>query len=493
VTSRSRIRSTASGEEGIALVIAVLILAVVSVAASAAILYTSTSQQDAYSKKAGQTAYSLAQAGLSNAMAQLTTHYYDAGGQPTNNTTPGDPSWAPTGSQQSTSSTTACTSSSTCAAWSATLDTTGPFTGTQKAAWHITATGTVPNPSSSGVLTRTVKVDVPVNQPPEKVPPPALLNSIYSGQAPSGGCDMTSSQGVVFTSPVYVKGNFCVVQQSGVESPSTLSVGGWLDTSQGGHVGTSAGPISSLGVSRACNGAHASTPVCSLPYDAVNHYYYDNTRLLYTSAPVSNSPSFPTLPTVDWSARQNDSAGWSCTGGKALDAATFDLGGGAYTCTTPSGTLAWDGTTLTINGDVYIAGNLTTSANASFVYTGLGSMFVAGSVSFANNTSLCVGSTSHHACPGGPSWDTTQNMLLIIANGAISGSNFSMEAGIYSATSITFGSGQTALYGPMVTPGTINMGQQSASGFPTLTWVWTGTLGSPDPHYVLGSPTNGQY
>src|SRR5579859_6720761 len=109
-------RASVACEDGVALV-----LVIVSIAAASAIFYTSGSQQNAYYTKAGTTAYTLAQAGLSNALAQLTTHYYDNSGQPTDNSTtlPNMVSWAPSGSQQSPSSTAACTSTSTCMTWSA--------------------------------------------------------------------------------------------------------------------------------------------------------------------------------------------------------------------------------------------------------------------------------------------------------------------------------------------------------------------------------------
>ena len=114
------------GEEGIALVLAVLVLAIVTIVASSAIMYTLSSQQDAASKKSGVTAYSLAQAALSNATAQLTSHYYDSTGQPHDNTTSLTymaQNWAPSGSQISPSDATACspTAVTTCMTWSGEL------------------------------------------------------------------------------------------------------------------------------------------------------------------------------------------------------------------------------------------------------------------------------------------------------------------------------------------------------------------------------------
>src|SRR5581483_8707070 len=179
-------------EEGMALIVAVLILAVVSISAAAAISYTTIGQQDAASKKVGTSAYALAQAGLSNAMAQLLSHYYDSSGQPKDYTTSLNTmasTWAPSGSQQTPTSSAACTSSSTCVSWSGVLNcpvgvtcvggSTITVSGVEKAVWHLTATGKAKNPSAPGLLTRSITVDVPVNATPQPVSPPDILKSVY--------------------------------------------------------------------------------------------------------------------------------------------------------------------------------------------------------------------------------------------------------------------------------------------------------------------------
>jgi len=107
------IRRRLADEQGVALVMAVLIIVIISVAASSAIFFTQGSQSHGYRTKSGFTAYSLAQAALSAATEQITTHYYDSTGQPHDNTTTltAMASWAPSGSQQSPSSSSACTTS----------------------------------------------------------------------------------------------------------------------------------------------------------------------------------------------------------------------------------------------------------------------------------------------------------------------------------------------------------------------------------------------
>jgi hypothetical protein len=494
------------GEDGMALILAVLILAVVSIAASAAITYTTIGQQDAASKKVGTSAYALAQGGLSDAISQLMSHYYDSSGQPTDNTTSLTTmaqTWTPSGNQQSPTSSTACTSTSTCVTWSGVLNcpsgTSCPggsvitVTGTQKAMWHLTATGKAPNPSGPGLLTRTITIDVPVEADPTPVNAPDIFKAVYSG-AQSSTCDLTLGQGVVFTSPVYVKGNFCSNQHSGVEAgPQNLGklvVGGWASFGQGGHVGTSTTPVASMDIAKSCDGSQSATP-CTLTKPGGQNYYTDPGGDIFVSA-WSNNPVFPTPPTVDWTARQTERGSWSCTGGQSLTAATFNLTGSAYSCTTATGSLSWDGTTLTINGNVYLDGDL--SVSGDFVYSGLGSIFSGGSVSFANNTSVCVGSTSHHDCPSGANWpDIADNFLLILGKNGVSGKNLSIEGGLYSDSTIDFGSGQTNIYGPIVTPTTIDPGQQASSGFPDISKLFSGAPDTPAPYWTLGTPTNGTY
>jgi Tfp pilus assembly protein PilX len=510
-------------ERGMALVLAVLVLAIVSILAAAVIATTTMNQQDAASKKSGVSAYALAQAALSNATAQLTSHYYDSTGQPFDNTTSLTTmasSWAPVApngglGQQSPTSSAACTARSTCMTWSGVLrcpatvacpggGSTYTPSGVKQAAWHITATGQISNPSGPGVLTRTITVDVPVEAPPAKAPVPDIFKSVYSGKV-STGCDLTTAQGVVWASPVYVLGNLCLNQNSGVEAGTEnfgkLVVGGWLDPNGGGsgeHVGTSATPVATIDVARSCDGSRSATP-CTLTQPAGQSYYTDAAGKIFVSS-YTNSPLFPAPPTVNWAQRQIERGSWSCTNGHSLTAASFNLTGTSYTCTTESGTLAWNSTTsvLTITGNIYVDGNLSTPSSAQFVYSGLGSIYVGGTVGFGNNTSICVGATDSHDCPNQENWpDVADNFLLILAHGDMSGgqsnSNFSIEGGVYSDGNINFGSGHTNVYGPVVTPQQIFPGQQAASGFPNIFDLFTGAPGTPQPYWVLGPPQNGTY
>ena len=525
------LRRVHAREDGIALVLAVLILAIVSIAAASAIMYTTVGQQDAASKKSGVTAYSLAQAALSNASAQLVSHYYDSNGQPFDNATTltAQAGYAPSvaGTQISpTDASSACVttpgSRTTCMTWSARLDCPAGITcaggqtitvsGTERARWHLTGIGTVPNPSGPGMITRTITVEVPVEAPPAKGPVPDVFKGVYTGKTSnSTTCDLSTGQGVIWQAPVYVRGNLCIGQNSGVEAGSQnlgkLVVGGWADLTQGSgaHVGTSTTPLASMDIAGSCDGSRTmSTSNCTLTKPAGQTYYKDSANTIYVTA-HSTTPVFPPLTPIDWDntdptnpspAQQRGS--WSCTGGHQLSASTFNLFGSSYTCTTETGSLSWNGSTLTVNGNVYIDHDLVTSSNAQYTYTGLGAIYVGGSASFGNNTSICVGSANNHDCPNGANWsDIANNFLLILARNGITGgqsnSNFSLEGGLYSDGSINFGSGHTNIYGPIVTPQTIVPGQQSGSGFPNILDMFTGAPGTPQPYWQLGLPRDGTY
>lgn len=510
-------------EDGMALVLAVLVLAIVTIAAASAIYYTSASQQDANSKKGELSAYSLAQAALSNANAQLISHYYDDTGQPKDNSTSltDQASWAPSGSQQSPTSTLACTSTSTCMSWSAELcpDGTCPsgstigISGFQRAMWHITGKGTAPNPSASTPLTRTITIDVPVEQPTQPVHnPSSIFDSFYSGKGPTpGACDMTMDQGTVFHAAVYVVGNLCISNpKAGVFSPGTLAVGGSLTMTDGNVGADASSPLSSVGVAGYCTTKNGgTTSPCQLTQvttGGTTYYTDDPTQPskgeIFSTSQVSNSPTFPPTPSVDFSGPMMDSKSYSCSGPsghETLATSPFDLAPStSYSCTVASGAyIDWDASTSTlkVSGNVYIPGNLeTTGSGPNIVYSGIGGIFVGGTVTFANNTSICVGvQGGSHDCPNGANYDTSKDFLLIAAQQAISGDNLGLEGGLYSNQTITFRTGQTYIYGPLITPDMLNPGQQAASGIPYIDTALTNWPDTPNPMWTLGTPTNGSY
>jgi hypothetical protein len=133
----------------------------------------------------------------------------------------------------------------------------------------------------------------------------------------------------------------------------------------------------------------------------VHNYYADASQNIYASA-LSNTPTFPSPPpSVDWTGVAADSGfalsdptgasdTWACTNGKSLRAATFDLTRELLTRARLRATGSSPGTAqrLTINGGIYISGNLITQNNANVVYSGLGAIYVGGTITFGNNTAI---------------------------------------------------------------------------------------------------------
>ena len=231
------LRSRLQDESGIALVMALAIMLVLTILVTSTLAYTSSNSRDASLKQSGQSAYALAEAGLSQAEAQLYSHYYDSSGATTNNTTLYSASWF-TGagipsSQQSPSSTAACTSTSTCMSW-------GPQSWTAtgsvnvKGVLVLQGTGRVPNPTGGAQLTRTVTDKIYVEQLPQYVPPPSYWTELYSGST-GQPCDLQLGQTVNANAPIYVAGNLCLTSAASIEgSAVTLKVQGNIRLQNGG-------------------------------------------------------------------------------------------------------------------------------------------------------------------------------------------------------------------------------------------------------------------
>ena len=222
-------------------------------------------------------------------------------------------------------------------------------------------------------------------------------------------------------------------------------------------------------------------------------------------------PTADPLPTVDWAQAQSDQNNSipapSCTNGRSLDESTFSLmpTGASYHCTTSVGSIDWNAGShvLTVDGNIWFPGNLwIDTSNTATTYQGIGSFFVGGTISSANNAYLCVklaGAECDFANATNSSsagyWDATRNLLLLQAMGAINGTNFHFQGGIYSDTSITLGGGgggTAGTQGPLVSPHTITVGQQLNGSFPDFPQVTSGSLGTLTP-VTLGAPYGGTY
>jgi hypothetical protein len=521
-------------EEGMALVLAVVATTLITIMVVAMLSFTSSSSRDASLKDAQQSAYALAEAGVNQALAQLASHYYrdDSPNDPTpyrpdgktpiNSGTIFSPSWfATTNSYKSSDDGSPCTYDgngnpvSTCVAWSVTQLPDSPA-GIKKAALLIVGTGTVPNPTGAHALVKTVRTKLNVLKKPKLVKTPDYWKEIYTGAGPTAGCDFLLDNGVEITAPLYVAGNLCLRNSSRIYGSNvTLKVFGWAwiqnpqsfigKQNDAGYPRLGGAQIR-LGCSSSNNTAPSTTVGSCLVNKSGDKVWDGNPTTQHSAA----APPADPLPLVDWAQAQSDQNNSlpapSCTNGRSLNEATFALTPStSYSCTTAAGSIGWNVSTrvLTVDGNVWFPGNLwIDTTNVPTTYQGVGSFFVGGTISTGNNAYLCValaGSECDFANannPGSPGyWDATRNLLLLQAHGAVTGTNFHFQGGIYSDTSITLGGGgggTAGTQGPLVCPHTITVGQQLNGSFPDFPFITSGSLGTSTP-VTLSAVSGGTY
>jgi Tfp pilus assembly protein PilX len=503
-------------ESGMALVMALAIILVLTILVTSTLAFTSANSRDASLKQQGQSAYALAEAGLSQAEAQLYSHYYDTSGNPSQNTTLYDPSWY-TGagipsSQQSPTSTAACTATSTCMSWGPS-SWTATGSGNVKGVLILQGTGRVPNPTGGTQLTRTVTDKIYVEQLPYKTHPGAAWTELYSG-ATGNTCDLQLGQSVNANAPIYVAGNLCLTSTAKIEGSTdltktvTLTVLGniRIQNGNGSDIGATT-PLTGVQVGGGCIKDNTKPYITPCPINTKNStQIFDNSGRTTAAA-----PTVQTLPSIDWTSYATTQAASivSCTNGVSLSSPTFYLtpssgaGSSGYTCTikdsvsgATTGSITYNSSahTLAFSGEVYFSGNLDLSNSTPVTYTGVSSMFIAGTVTAANGTVLCVHVASGtcdfanaNISGNADYWDTTQSVLIIQAKGMISSTNLAFQGGLYSTTEINLGGGQGSTQGPLVSPSLIIPGQSLNLTFPNFPWILSGTLGTPPPPYQLFS------
>ena len=173
-------------EEGVALVLAIITMLVLTIALTTVMFMTAAGARDAHRSNAGQKASALAESGINNALAVLNANY------PGTTIYPGDSTLLPT------RTTTYPTGSVT---WSGTLVNVPTNPAGWKWQWQLTAQGSVKNPTgpTAADVVRTATAIVPVVIPDSTSVPPGTTATdwVY------GLNDVTFSQSVNVAAPVY--------------------------------------------------------------------------------------------------------------------------------------------------------------------------------------------------------------------------------------------------------------------------------------------------
>jgi Tfp pilus assembly protein PilX len=541
----SRLRTRLRDERGIALIMALGMIVVLSISVGSAVYYTSTNTSSASVSDKRNTAYSLAEAGINSAMSILskpTTNALDKYALcPDSSSNPTLPCWHhPTYSNPAATCPSSTGLTGTCYLdTSTTVLSTGTVTWsgvlsvdvvTGAAYWTITSIGIVKNPTSPTTpdLTRrlvaTITVIPTVSQPLNN----PSWNYIFA-RAPNwsgvafSGCDMTLTNSVNITANLYVLGNLCMQNTSKMTS-GKLYVKGSLDQQATQNtVGTSTTAISEAHIGLGCRykgqtihnpclqGAGASN------FDQIWATILDNTVQAVTPPVVdyngwylngSPGPYYPcqnasNLPT--WSFDTPVAAAADSDANKLAfkndNQGVINLTPStSYTCQTIGGELSWNNTTktLTIKGTMYIDGSATIQNGANNVYSGAGVIYLSGTFLLKNSNLCPISATT--SCTSS-TWNNQQDLLGIVAagNGSIAADNqvssgdsvqlvsSHMMGAIYATNAIDIGT-TSLMDGPMDGSNVI-LGQSSNSTFSGFTYVPVGLPGETTVYAEPQKPT----
>lgn len=403
-------------EQGIALVLSLIILLSFGIVVTTLMHYTTANTSSTSRQRADQQAYALAEAGLNDAISRLsasTTDPRDPNAVPSTTRTLSTGTATYSGSQ-SQNGVSCATSPNPCVcfAWWPT-----------PCIWTLTATGSVRNPvgGTTTPVTRVASHKVEMVYTRDMT----MWNYLYSDA--TTGC-MTTNNNARIDAPLYVRGNLCVANGAEIRG-SPLQVEGTLTMGNSQayvRVSPPNNPIAVAKLKLGCTGGNPNPHPCTSA-DGV-----------YATS-ITNTPDGLRKPTVDltaWYRAASPGPLHACTSGSVpggfdnnavspngtpdRSRAAFDLTGAAYSCSTGSGQINWtpgDPGTLTISGAVFFDGDIFMDNNAYAVYSGRGTIYSSGKITLNNGARLCgiVGCTS--------SWNTAQNVLMFVA-GAPSGYGF---------------------------------------------------------------------
>jgi hypothetical protein len=526
----ARLRRRLADERGIALVMAVGILAFMSLTVTGTIYFTSTNQRSSSYSKAEVAAIGFAEAGMNNALAVL-FDIRNAGNLNSTNLMPPRTSSYPGGQ----------------VTWKGDLvDVSG-----QPLYWLVTATGRVKNPTGpAGDVRRTLTMRVPLQAPSLTTPAMEVWNWIYTHRT-GFVCDMSILQSVNLTSPLYVRGNLCLRNGARI-ARGPLIVGGALDQQNPQtSVGTALNPLNkTVKIGSGCRWSNSGdvtawvVPCRVEPWVPSTKVYVDPSKLVAGNQVPNDPLSYPiSLPDVWWAegrvpaGQPAGTKGWyeyaapgpyyGCetqtgtppvfdtkTATGAPDGMNNSVPGvfnltpptGSYSCVTRGGHLIWNHTarTLSIRGTVFIDGSATVNNNgAPIKYDGQGTVYLGGTLTI-KNTNLCA-AVSGNDCDysewnpaTGKGWDPNATLVGFFAYG--SGGQISdpsvgiqvvssrFQGALYAEWAID-ASTTTKTQGPMISKTEVRVGQSNENEFPHIDIVPIG-MGVSGPSYYQALDPN---
>ena len=514
-------------ESGIALVMALMTMVVLTIVSGTVVFYSTSSQHSSKLSLTRDTAYRLAESGINNALAIL-------GNPPDPATGIGNNALDPnvfcglTGETYTTGCTIKNTYTSGYVIWSGTLNV---------STWTLTSTGYSLNTNVNDFntySTRTLTVHIKVNPTLTQPLNTPIWNYIYATKPASAvpTCDEDLKQSVQIASPFYVEGNLCLHNTSSIAkglNGSSLVVKGRLsmDSQSQNYAGTSAAKLSDAHIGNGCTVNNTTHTPCQ--NNGVDNLY---ATVLDSTAPTTLFP--PTPNWSNWYLNANPGPYFPCqtiSGVAPLSPLTFDNiidpypgdtdaqklvyqnnGAGTqdltpgydYRCQTTAGELSWNNTTktLTIKGTIFIDGSVYVQNGSINKYTGQGVIYLGGTL-LIKNSSLC-GAIYNGACDmrtlqtsPAQGWDPNSALLCFVAKGTGGQDNAGdsiqlvssiLQGAAYATGNIELGT-TSNVDGPMVGYQVI-LGQSVTTSFPNITLVPEGMPSNPTAYAQIDPPSD---
>jgi len=423
------LRARLAGEAGIALPFALVTVLATGTLASSAIAYSSWNYGSAKRSDADLQALALAEAGLNYAYSTL----YNSG-------TPTMDSAVPSRTV-------------TMDAGDATYY--GTLTGNT---WKLVGIGTVRNPTGPGSapVIRTVSGRASLGSARRGTANNAVWNYVYVDDPTA---TTTLGNSVDVNIPLYVRGNL-IIQNTAQVSGYALQVGGTVEFRNDGTVGTAEAPIHEAHIGGGCrigNVGPYTTPCTAdtrvhaaisdgTPTEFVKPeadfagWYYNaepGPRRACTAGsfpggfdndavPNNSLPAVNLTPSTPYDCRVHDASG------NLVGRLTWAPGSGG----TPG--------TLTMAGTIYFDGPVEFRQYNNAVYEGRATIYAAGDITFANQSSLCGVAGCDAA------WDPQQNLLAFVSGGNVRvGQQSNFQGAIYATLDYSEQNNST-FWGPII-------------------------------------------
>lgn len=418
-------------EHGMALVMAVGVAATLAITGGSLVLYSTSNEGTANRSRADQRAYNLAQSGIDSAVSQIAARSPNITFVPNRTSANLFVGLAKTQTFDTGESVT----------WDGALDlpTSSLF---QNYRWRLTATATVPNPTSGGTaITRTVTADVVLSPKVDPVNTSVAWKYILSkDDVAAATCDVFLPNNPSFQASFYVNGTLCLANSSEIVGPGPGDPDVDVVAKQGIWVQH---PAAWIGRSRNVTSVQTGAMPRRCRYrtagwdQVCNNAVHVNANVVTTFAVAVPSPSanFSGVAAVASPSNLLPCRVASGAYPNFASGSTFQLDGGNYTCQNPfvvdsagahpPGELSYNATTrvLTVKGLVYFPGNLETVSGQTIEYRGTGAIYVGGTY-YQRQTKLCAKRTVSLADCDWANWDTSANVLLIATAGSGTGGNW---------------------------------------------------------------------